>query len=269
MHMLWPRCSKMAVLTVTGIRHGFTVAAAVLALHAAAAWALHGGLRARVQEVLVPVQMVAELLEPAAPVARAQQRPAMPARVSHRAAQVPTKMSNQALAAKPAPKAIRSLPDMMEPVQAPAVLEVAASVAIPTVGSPAGAAQPEIPARESAVESAAAASTRTAAAPAATPVRAMPLALELPSADAQYLNNPRLRYPLISHRLGEQGTVMIEVLVSDKGLAQEARIKTSSGFFRLDDAALTAVLSWRFVPGKRDGLAQSMWFTVPVTFGIQ
>lgn len=259
----------MAAFTVTGLRHSFTVAAAVLALHAAAVWALHGGLRERVQEVLVPVQMVAELVEPATPVARTQQQPAMPARESHHAAQAPTTMSPHKVAAKAALKAVPPVPEVMSSAHAPAEVDAAPSVTAPTVASPAGATHTAMPARESAVESAAAASTRTAAAPAATPASPAPLALELPSADAQYLNNPRLRYPPISHRLGEQGTVMIQVLVSDKGLPKDARIKTSSGFFRLDDAALTAVFSWRFVPGKRAGVAQSMWFTVPITFGIQ
>lgn len=101
------------------------------------------------------------------------------------------------------------------------------------------------------------------------PTRPPPPTLELPSSDAQYLRNPRPRYPPISLRLREQGTVLVDVLVSDQGLAQDARIRTSSGFFRLDDAALSTVLTWRFVPGKRAGVAQSMWFTVPVTFDIR
>lgn len=93
--------------------------------------------------------------------------------------------------------------------------------------------------------------------------------IELPSSDAQYLQNPKPRYPPISLRNGEQGTVLIEVLVSDTGRAQDARIKTTSGFFRLDNAALSTVLTWRFVPGKRAGVAQTMWFTVPINFGLR
>jgi len=93
--------------------------------------------------------------------------------------------------------------------------------------------------------------------------------VELPSSDAQYLQNRRPSYPPISVRLREQGTVMVDVLVSDQGLASEAKVKSSSGHVRLDNAAVSAVLSWRFVPGKRAGVAQSMWFTVPITFTIQ
>ncbi len=98
------------------------------------------------------------------------------------------------------------------------------------------------------------------------PVANAPLTTELPSTNARYLHNPEPPYPPISGRLGEHGTVLIRVLVSDTGLAQDAQIKNSSGFFRLDNAALSTVRDWRFVPGKRAGVPQSMWFTVPITF---
>jgi protein TonB len=110
------------------------------------------------------------------------------------------------------------------------------------------------------------ASAIAAAAPAAAP---RPPPIELPSSDARYLQNPRPRYPPISLRLREQGTVLVDVLVSEQGTARETKLQSSSGFFRLDNAALSTVRTWRFVPGKRDGVAQSMWFTVPITFQIQ
>jgi len=111
--------------------------------------------------------------------------------------------------------------------------------------------------------------TNSVSSTAAAPSPPALAAVEPPSTDAQYLQNPKPRYPPISHRLGEQGTVLVQVLVSEKGLAQDAQVKTSSGFYRLDNAALTTVLTWRFVPGKRAGVPQAMWFTVPITFGIQ
>jgi protein TonB len=105
-----------------------------------------------------------------------------------------------------------------------------------------------------------------AAAPPSLPAQ---VAVELPSSDARYLQNPKPRYPPISHRLGEQGTVQIQVLVTDQGIARDARIQSSSGFSRLDNAALSSVLTWRFVPGKRAGVAETMWFTVPITFDLK
>ncbi|MEE8563635.1 MAG: TonB family protein, partial [Alphaproteobacteria bacterium] len=59
------------------------------------------------------------------------------------------------------------------------------------------------------------------------------------------LGNPRPRYPWISRRRGEQGRVVLEVAVAADGRAKEVRVKRSSGFARLDRAALAAVRAWR------------------------
>jgi protein TonB len=93
--------------------------------------------------------------------------------------------------------------------------------------------------------------------------------VELPSTVADYLNNPKPRYPLLSKRAGEQGRVLVHVLIGADGLAQQADVKTSSGFERLDQAALTTVLKWRYVPGKRGGVAEAMWFNVPINFVLE
>ena len=73
----------------------------------------------------------------------------------------------------------------------------------------------------------------------------------------------------MSRRLGEQGTVLVRVLIGADGNAQRAEIGKSSGFARLDQAALTTVLKWRYVPGKRAGVAEAMWFTVPIAFVLE
>ena len=73
----------------------------------------------------------------------------------------------------------------------------------------------------------------------------------------------------MSRRLGEQGTVLIQVMIGIDGNAQKAEIKKTSGFARLDQAALTTVLKWRYVPGKRAGVPQAMWFTVPIAFALE
>jgi protein TonB len=46
-------------------------------------------------------------------------------------------------------------------------------------------------------------------------------------------------------------------------------IKQSSGFDRLDQAALATVLRWRYVPGKRAGVPETMWFNVPINFVLE
>ncbi|MGB4116219.1 MAG: energy transducer TonB, partial [Polaromonas sp.] len=84
-----------------------------------------------------------------------------------------------------------------------------------------------------------------------------------------YLQNSKPIYPVNSKRLGEQGKVIVRVLIGVDGLAQKAEIRTSSGYDRLDQAALTTVQSWRYVPGKRGGIAEAMWFNVPISYVLE
>ena len=88
----------------------------------------------------------------------------------------------------------------------------------------------------------------------------------LPSTSAAYLNNPPPVYPRMSERLGEQGVVRLRVLVGTDGLPQQVELETSSGYDRLDRAALDAVKRWRFVPGRRGDTPETMWVRVPIDF---
>jgi protein TonB len=105
-----------------------------------------------------------------------------------------------------------------------------------------------------------------AAAPPAPPA---PPKIELPSSSADYLQNPKPVYPPLSKRLGEQGKVMVRVLIAADGTVQSATLAQSSGFTRLDESAMAAVLKWRFVPGKRNGIAEAMWHQIPVNFVLE
>ncbi len=90
--------------------------------------------------------------------------------------------------------------------------------------------------------------------------------MTLPSSNADYLNNPKPVYPAMSKRLGEQGKTIVRVLIGVDGLPRSATIRQSSGYERLDEAARTAVMSWRYVPGKRNGVVEPMEFNVPVNW---
>ncbi|MEO7885626.1 MAG: energy transducer TonB [Polaromonas sp.] len=96
-----------------------------------------------------------------------------------------------------------------------------------------------------------------------------PPAVLLPSSDADYLQNPKPAYPPISRRLGEQGKVVVRVLIGADGQAKKTEVRRSSGFDRLDQAAVTTVMRWRYVPGKRGGVAEEMWFNVPINFVLE
>jgi protein TonB len=93
--------------------------------------------------------------------------------------------------------------------------------------------------------------------------------VELPSSSADYLNNPRPPYPALSKRMGEQGKVVVRVFIETNGTASKAEVRTSSGFDRLDQTAVQTVLRWRYVPGKRNGVAEAMWFNIPINFVLE
>jgi protein TonB len=61
------------------------------------------------------------------------------------------------------------------------------------------------------------------------------------------------RYPIESRRKHEQGTVVLTVLVGMDGTVANVSIAKSSGFPRLDSAALEAVARWRWSPTTRNG----------------
>lgn len=89
-----------------------------------------------------------------------------------------------------------------------------------------------------------------------------------PRFDAAYLNNPAPSYPAMSRRLGEEGRVLLNVLVGTDGLAKHVTIAKSSGFTRLDEAALNAVAKWKFVPAKTLGLPVQASVNVPIVFKL-
>ncbi|MEY2659367.1 MAG: hypothetical protein RLZZ123_539 [Pseudomonadota bacterium] len=94
-------------------------------------------------------------------------------------------------------------------------------------------------------------------------------AMTLPNLSASYLNNPPPVYPPISKRMGEQGRVVMRVLIDEQGFPQKAELMAGSGYSRLDQAAEKAVMSWRYVPGQRGGRPQAMWFNVPISFELK
>lgn len=75
-------------------------------------------------------------------------------------------------------------------------------------------------------------------------------------------------YPPLSRRLGEQGLVVVRVLIDEHGLPVEAAVSVSSGFPRLDDAAVRAVRAARFRPHVIGGRPQPAYALVPIRFDL-
>ena len=233
-------------------RHHASVLAGVLAVHVLGLWALLAGL-SDPPELPVPGEVVTTVLllpepAPAAPAA-ARPQPVKP--------QPPVKPAQRS----PTP----SVPS--RPQQPPAALPAAVPAQTPSPPAPAGASSPAAPASQSAAAPASA--TAASAAGTAAVASPAPARIELPSSSADYLNNPRPAYPGLSKRLGEEGKVVLRVLIEADGSASKAEIRSSSGYDRLDQAALQTVLRWRYLPGKRGGMAEAMWFNVPINFVLE
>jgi len=96
-----------------------------------------------------------------------------------------------------------------------------------------------------------------------------PLPVTAPVFDAAYLDNPAPVYPAIARRLGEQGRVVLRVLVNARGGAEEVQVRTSSGWPRLDESALATVRRWKFVPARRGDEAVAAWVLVPIAFRLE
>jgi len=76
-------------------------------------------------------------------------------------------------------------------------------------------------------------------------------------------------YPPQSKRLNEEGDVFLNLLVSEDGRVSDVRVEKSSGYPRLDEAAVAQVKKWRYLPGTRDGKPAAMWKAVKVTWKIK
>ncbi len=161
----------------------------------------------------------------------------------------------------PAPKVVPPAP---APPPAPQPQPLAIADPTPSPNAPVGVIEPQ------ALLAPIAAPVTVAASPSEPPAAPpAPPKVVLPSSDADYLQNPRPVYPPLSKRLGEQGQAIHSVLIGPDGLPTSARLVKSSGFDRLDQAAYQAVMSWRYVPGMRNGVAVAMAYNAPISFVLE
>jgi periplasmic protein TonB len=215
------------------------IALAVVLLHVGLLVLLQSGLLMRATELLVPVEVLVRLIEP------------------------PVVVPTAPVVEPPRPVAKAPPPPVARPI--PPRAEAAPDKPPPPAPLPPAAAEPSPPAPAPNAPTALPAPPQPAPPVAAAPA---PPTVQLPSSDADYLQNPKPAYPETSRRLNEQGTSTIRVLIGADGQPQRAEIGKSSGFDRLDRAALATVMRWRFVPGKRNGVSEAMWFNVPIAWGL-
>jgi periplasmic protein TonB len=84
--------------------------------------------------------------------------------------------------------------------------------------------------------------------------------------DVAYIEPPQPRYPPESKRSGEEGLVVLRVLINEIGRAARIDVERSSGHARLDDAARQAVQRALFQPYVENGVPRMALATIPIEF---
>ena len=96
-----------------------------------------------------------------------------------------------------------------------------------------------------------------------------PVATTPIEASLAYRSAP-LSYPAQAVRQHMFGTVLLRVLVDERGKPIEVTVERSSGYALLDRSARAQVLAgWRFQPASVDGHAVRAWAKVPVSFDLR
>lgn len=89
-----------------------------------------------------------------------------------------------------------------------------------------------------------------------------------PIFNAAYLNNPTPAYPQYAKAKGYEGKVLLEVTVGKNGEAKDIKIRHSSGYDSLDNAAKNAVAKWRFIPAYIGSEPVEAKVFVPIEFKL-
>ncbi len=202
-----------------------------------------------------PVPLTVELKLPPAI------EPPTPLPIENRPPPERPKVATQAVPMKPAPPDARA-------IEQPRQILTASPDAPATPAAPVVPEQkPAPPPAEAPRAQAVAPTSPPPPVPPASP--ASPASISPPRSDAAYLSNPRPAYPLAARRRGDQGTVLVRVVVTAEGLAKSVALENTSGHPALDESALAAVKSWRFVPARQGNQAVEAPYVVPIVFKVE
>lgn len=219
------------------------VVVGIVALHAAAGWGL------------LQIAVVREALTEAAPIF-----------VSLIDAPAPPKPPEPLPPPPPPPppqKVVPRTPPPPAPIitaaPSPAPAVFVAAPPPPVIEAPAPIAPPVPPAPPAPV---------AAPVPPAPPAPAPP-PRSLPPSAVAYLVEPAPVFPRASVRLNESGIVTVRVFVDEAGLPRQVLVARSSGYPRLDEAAVAGVQKARFKPPTENGQPISGWARIDIPFELE
>jgi protein TonB len=182
--------------------------------------------------------------------------------------------------AEPAPAPVK-LPEQPQPQPQPqpqrqAVLPRKAPAPKPAAQAPVAKAKPAVvaqpiqsrPVQAQPIETTSQSAVVVAAAPPAKPITAQPAA-EVLSTKPSFREPPRQpNYPSQARRRNQQGVVLVEVRLDERGQQRSLSVLRSSGVDSLDRAALDAVAQWRFRPETTGGQAVPSRVQIPIQFAL-
>ncbi len=85
----------------------------------------------------------------------------------------------------------------------------------------------------------------------------------------QGYSNPLPRYPRLSRARGEEGEVVLQATVNPFGEVTKVTIVSSSGYSRLDKAAVKAVRKWKAVPAQQGDRVVMSVVEIPLSFVLK
>ncbi len=76
-------------------------------------------------------------------------------------------------------------------------------------------------------------------------------------------------YSVASARANERGTVNLKMIIGTDGVPHDVTVDTSSGYARLDDAAVACISRWRYTPATMDGVPVEIESHPSISFDLQ
>ena len=210
-------------------RNKFAPLMAIVVLHIAGFYAIQSGLLSRVVTAAMPTITTISIIAPPAP-----PKPPAPS--------VPKTVELSA----PVPRAV-----------IPPLPLIAVAPSEPTI-------TPPQPTRAEAAPVATAAPTAPSAPSPTPPAPSTPRTVS----SVEYIKAPQLIYPNLSRRLGESGTVVLRILINEKGLPEQILIQKSTGYSNLDEAGRQAAQRALFKPMIENGKPVPVYVLVPLTFQL-
>jgi len=86
----------------------------------------------------------------------------------------------------------------------------------------------------------------------------------------EILNRVQPNYPPVARTKKVQGTVILSLLISDRGDVIDVKVlREAGGSAGLNEAAVAAAKKWKFRPAVKDGKRVKVWVSYPVSFKLE